>query len=190
MELPVVVFEPPTRADLGRALASPRAWLLGLLLLGAAAAGIRWLARPAGPTVAEGESPLRVETAPPGATIVVDGRERGRTPATVGVAPGGHELLVRRDGALDERRQVPLASGSQVRTRLWRAAPVTKVVRSVGIDAGVRWEGYGADQLAGRVAMLMRALERREGPLYGVARLLDAFDAAQLRALVASARAG
>jgi hypothetical protein len=67
---------------------------------------------------------------------------------------------------------------------------VTKVVRSVGIDAGVPWEGYGADQLAGRVAMLMRALDRREGPLYQVAGMADAFHAAQLQALVASARTG
>ena len=49
MELPVIVFEPPTRAALGRALASPRAWLLGLLLLGVAAAGLWWLTQPADP---------------------------------------------------------------------------------------------------------------------------------------------
>jgi hypothetical protein len=56
-------------------------------------------------------------------------------------------------------------------------------VRSVGIDAGVPWEGYGPDQLAGRVAMLMRAVERQEGPLYQAAGLADAFHAAQLAAL-------
>jgi hypothetical protein len=62
-------------------------------------------------------------------------------------------------------------------------------VRSVGIDAGVRWDGYGADQLAGRVALLVRALERGEARMYDVAGLLDAFHAAQLAALLACRRA-
>jgi hypothetical protein len=63
--------------------------------------------------------------------------------------------------------------------------PLGKIVRSVGVDARHPWEGYGADESAGRVALLMRAEEREEGPVHQVAGLADAFHAAQLAALLA-----
>ncbi|HEY3081071.1 MAG TPA: PEGA domain-containing protein [Chloroflexota bacterium] len=85
MQLPVVlIVEGPTRADLAVALSGWRGRLAGALLialLGAAAgAAAWWLTRPDGAIPEAGGVPLRITSAPTGATVLVDGRAHGRTP--------------------------------------------------------------------------------------------------------------
>jgi hypothetical protein len=54
---------------------------------------------------------LVVVTAPVGATVLVDGTERGQTPLTLtDLSPGRHEVRVRRQGYLENRREVVLVA--------------------------------------------------------------------------------
>ena len=101
MELPFVIeFEPPTRADLARLLgpgARRRRWLVaGLALVLAGLAGGWWTVRNVGAGARGPDSShlldLSVSSRPPGARITLDGREQGRTPASLLVAPGLHDL--------------------------------------------------------------------------------------------------
>src|SRR5207302_10879053 len=103
MQLPVtVVVEPPTMAELRGLLRSRRgraALLAAAAVLAAAAlAGAWWLSQPAEPELAAGEGPLQLRSDPPGATVLVDGRPRGRTPMTLGVPPGPQTILLQKEG--------------------------------------------------------------------------------------------
>src|SRR5207244_12279487 len=109
MQLPVtVVVEPPTLAEVTGLLRTWRgrlALLAAAGLLAAATVGAAWwLSQPAQPELEAGEAPLRLSSDPPGATVVVDGRPRGRTPVTLGVPPGSRTVLLHKDGWIDERR--------------------------------------------------------------------------------------
>src|SRR5437867_7687093 len=100
MQLPVtVVVEPPTRAELARLLSTWPGRLLALLatvLVGAiVASAVWWLSQPDAPELQPGEAPLRLTSDPSGATVVLDGRPRGRTPLTLGVAPGSRTVVFR-----------------------------------------------------------------------------------------------
>jgi PEGA domain len=105
--------------------------------------------------VADGEAPLRIDSTPPGATIVVDGRERGRTPATVGVTPGGHELLLRRDGALNGRRRV---------AHLQEAARPEVPRQRCGADM---WRSLGGEQGGPFLGVLDRCSAAEAQPVAG-----------------------
>ena len=57
---------------------------------------------------------LTIRSAPPGADVAIAGRYRGRTPLTVGLAPGvEHELLVTHAGYEPGRRVVPIKAGER-----------------------------------------------------------------------------
>lgn len=57
---------------------------------------------------------LTIESATPGAEVLVDGAPVGRTPlpASVAVAPGQRVVSLRRDGYREERRELTLAEGA------------------------------------------------------------------------------
>jgi hypothetical protein len=61
---------------------------------------------------AGGTAKLIVTSNPPGATVFVDGRETGLTPATVDLATGPHEVRITLAGHHDETRAVRIAPGS------------------------------------------------------------------------------
>ena len=76
---------------------------LGALACVGAVAGRSYLVAPA---AAEASGTLVVETNPPGAAIVIDGRPRGVSPLTLTLTPGAHVLDVAGER---ERRTIPLA---------------------------------------------------------------------------------
>lgn len=87
--------------------------LVGLVLLAVlAVAAWRWAA-PGRPAAAPAAGTISVETSPPGALLLVDGRERGRTPLSLAVAPGTHQLLLQL-GDISRPLSVSVAAGAQI----------------------------------------------------------------------------
>ncbi len=87
-------------------------------------------------TPAPWTTPLQIASQPPGAAVLADGQELGRTPATI-AAPIGSHLVLRRDGYLDSSLVDPHGQAS---VALWRQ-PAMQAVRSplpggkiVGVD--------------------------------------------------------
>jgi serine/threonine-protein kinase len=78
---------------------------------------------------------LLVRSTPLGARVLVDGREYGRTPLTVGnLSRGAHSVRVIRDGYVADERQVTITSAQRahsVTARLSpeRAAPVVSATK-------------------------------------------------------------
>lgn len=129
--------------------------LAGLLLLGLAGAGARgWLAEwapPEDPAVAT--ATLSVASEPPGATIVLDGRARGRTPATLRVTPGPHRLALQRDDAIGASRQVEVPpAGSALSETHWRRQPDVLRLRPTYPGASIAAASFLRD---GRVALAL-----------------------------------
>ncbi|WP_058187811.1 PEGA domain-containing protein [Terracidiphilus gabretensis] len=58
------------------------------------------------------QASLIIESAPPGADIEIDGAFVGNTPSTVSVAPGTHEITVKKKGFTDWDRKLNVTGGS------------------------------------------------------------------------------
>jgi len=58
------------------------------------------------------QASLIIESAPPGADIEIDGAFVGNTPSTVSVAPGAHEIAVKKKGFADWDRKLNVTGGS------------------------------------------------------------------------------
>ncbi len=61
---------------------------------------------------AQAQASLIVDSTPPGADIEVDGGFVGNTPSTVDVAPGSHEIAVKKKGFVDWSRKLNVTGGS------------------------------------------------------------------------------
>ena len=90
--------------------------------------------------------PVWVDSEPAGASVWIDGRQIGQTPATISVA-ADQLLILRRDGFLDA---VARATGSRLDVPLWRARPAVRPVRPPVPGAAIRSAGFLPD---GRVAL-------------------------------------
>ena len=66
---------------------------------------------PPAPT-AVAQASLVIDSAPPGADIEIDGAFVGNTPSTVPVAPGSHEITVKKKGFADWTRKLSVTGGS------------------------------------------------------------------------------
>jgi len=55
---------------------------------------------------------VSIDSTPPGADIEVDGNFVGNTPSTVNVAPGSHEITVKKRGFVDWTRKLNVTGGS------------------------------------------------------------------------------
>lgn len=85
-----------------------------------AVAGAAPIAAPA----AAVQASLMVASTPPGADIEIDGGFVGNTPSTVTVAPGSHEVTVKKKGFADWTRKVNVTGGSvQLNAELEAQAP-------------------------------------------------------------------
>src|SRR5215212_1622717 len=105
------VFEAPTRADLRDAARRPRLWALavGLCLL---VAGVIILARAHRAAQAlPADAELAVTSTPADAAILIDGRDRGRTPATLILPRGHHRVTLRLAPYANVSYNVDLAPG-------------------------------------------------------------------------------
>ena len=60
----------------------------------------------------QAQAKLIVDSTPPGADIDVDGNFVGNTPSTVDVAPGSHEITVKKQGFADWTRKLSVTGGN------------------------------------------------------------------------------
>jgi hypothetical protein len=68
---------------------------------------------PASPDAAPAsQASLVIESTPPGADIEIDGAFVGNTPSTVSIAPGAHEIAVKKKGFADWSRKLNVTGGS------------------------------------------------------------------------------
>jgi PEGA domain len=136
MQMPFVIeFEPPSRADLACLLrGGRRRWLVAALVLTLAAiAGSWWMVRGVGAGVdspgATGSFDLDVTSRPPGARITLDGRELGRTPASLAVAPGLHDLGLLAPDLPEARYRLQVDHALRFDAILWRRQPLVTRLR-------------------------------------------------------------
>ena len=100
-----------------------------------------------GPVPAPGSAPLHLASRPAGATVWLDGRERGRTPLDLAVVPGVHTALLRQTDSLEQVARVDVPpEGRAVEVALWHRYPEVQPLRAAYPGARV------ADHAPGRRA--------------------------------------
>lgn len=75
---------------------------------------------------------VTVGSTPTGAVVLVDGKERGRTPATLALPPGDRRITLRRDGYMDATFPLALADGApptRLDVALWLRTPHVRRIR-------------------------------------------------------------
>ena len=79
------------------------------------------------PTSAPAQASLTVESTPPGADIEVDGNYVGSTPSTVSLAPGSHDISLKKKGFAIWNRKMNVTGGSvHVNAELEQATGVSQ----------------------------------------------------------------
>ena len=128
-----------------------RRWLALPVVLALAAAFVWWWHWDAGPGGQPDGAPLLVSSTPTGATVLIDGRDRGRTPTTLHLPTGAYQVLLRHPAAFDGvyRPDVP-PSGTGLAAELWRRDPIASRVRPTFPGATVAGAAFLDD---GRVAL-------------------------------------
>jgi serine/threonine-protein kinase len=102
----------------------------GLVLLGFALGGaIFHRGRPAGEPSSSSGALLIVDSRPPGARVILDGRPLAETTPTAlrGVAPGRHEVRFEREGAAGETRVIDAEAGGRTLVSVALAPPTRTV---------------------------------------------------------------
>jgi hypothetical protein len=77
------------------------------------------------PAVAEAQPSLSIESTPPGADIEVDGAFVGNTPSTISLAPGSHDIAVKKKGFADWTKKLTVTGGSVHISAELEAVPAT-----------------------------------------------------------------
>ncbi len=181
MELPfTIVFEPPSRSELRALLRMRGHWAAGLIV--ALTIGTVYLlanvAR-ADAGAAASSVPLQLTSAPTGAAVWVDGRQRGVTPVDVGVEPGVHTVTLKAPEVLDTRYSLEVGpDGQAFDALLWRRTPVVTHLRptlpgaalsdvrplatgelglALTLPPGQQIEAWSLDPGSGAVQRMMRA---------------------------------
>ncbi|MGB9176770.1 MAG: PEGA domain-containing protein [Methanoregula sp.] len=94
---------------------------------------------------------LTVTTSPAGATIYIDGAQRGISPATIPrLFPGSHTLLLKLDGYQDLSAPVTITAG-QTETVTFALSPLTAA--GTAIPAGSKKKAPGFEALLGIAAL-------------------------------------
>lgn len=140
MELPyTVVFEPPSRSELRALLRMRGHWVAALMVTVAIGAAylLATVAR-ADSAVAVAVVPLSLESHPAGASVWLDGRQRGATPMQLQVDPGAHNVVLKQPRSIEQRYALDVAtSGASLDAVLWRPQPVVSHLRPALPGAGL-----------------------------------------------------
>jgi hypothetical protein len=133
MELPfTIVFEPPSRSELRALLRMRGHWAAGMIV--ALTLGVIYVLATVGRAdagLAVAVAPLILGSRPAGATVWVDGQQRGFTPLALAVEPGVHRVLLKQSDALDQQYSVDVGvAGAFVDLLLWRRQPLVTRLRA------------------------------------------------------------
>ena len=104
---------------------------------------------------------LDVASMPPGARVLVDGREHGRTPITVLATAGRHELVLKHADAVDEHQEIYVVGDGVVEVNLWLRRPDAVQLRAAYPGSTIRDVAFLAD---GRLSMSMSRAEHSCAP--------------------------
>ncbi|MCA1647176.1 MAG: PEGA domain-containing protein [Chloroflexi bacterium] len=179
MELPfIIVFEPPSQKELRDALRMRGTWVGGLLVV--LAIGTTVLVWSVGRAEAVSGTTaavvLRVASQPSGASVWLDGRERGRTPIEAFVEPGPHNLLLKAAEAVDAPYALQVgADGAALEAVLWRRQPTLRRLRPTlpgAVLADVRLLSSGELALAVALPAARQLQAWRLEPRSGALRLV------------------
>ncbi len=154
MAFPVELHvHPPTRRELGL-LVLAFASLLLATAAGYWALNQGWLTFwPFGTEDQTGPAVLDVTSQPTGATLTVDGRDRGRTPARLGVTPGQHTVVLQTPDSIPSHQQVTVGpAGASLSATLWSREPALTHLRPTYPGASIAAVSFVGD---GRVALIM-----------------------------------
>ena len=174
MHLPFrLVIELPDRAELRRATRSWRAWAVVAGILAATVASFLALHHRVQEAEAVGSGALEVASSPTGATVEVDGRTRGQTPAVLRLSPEDHHVILRHGQYADVSYQIGVttAQTTTLHTDLWLRTPHVERLRPTFPGSVITNAHFLSD---GRVALSLALPPGNERQLW----VLDHFAAA------------
>jgi hypothetical protein len=139
--------------------------VVGGLLASAAAGTAARLARAPAPPGGGAAARVQIDSRPPGAAVEIDGRRRGRAPASVPLAAGDHRVTVRHEGYAPATYAVTAAAGDTARlsAELWLSAPPARRLRPAFPGAAVEAATFLRD---GRVALTVAVPPGEERQLW------------------------
>jgi hypothetical protein len=77
----------------------------------------------AAPSPTSASASVTIDSIPPGADIEIDGAFVGNTPSTITVAPGTHDITVKKKGFVDWTRKMNVSGGTVHLSAELEAAP-------------------------------------------------------------------
>lgn len=153
MPLPfTVVVDLPSGSEIRRAATRPRFWIIAGATALAAIAVLAVFFVVGSQAPEPGSLRLVVTSVPSDATVAVDGKQRGRTPITVVLAPGSHKVSVGKDGYGDANYHLVLEPGevATLAADLWLRTPTVDRLRPIYPGASITSAGFLLD---GRIAL-------------------------------------
>lgn len=127
-------------------------WLLGGVLVATMIGALVLVQQSTRLESATASATLLVTSSPPGAEVVVDGHPRGRTPATLALPPGEHEVRLRHTDYAEVTYHVRLTEGESINVdgALWLRTPLVQRLRPTFPGASIVDASFLAN---GRVAL-------------------------------------
>ena len=113
-----------------------------------------WMSFVTPAAAAEGNTQVRLEviSEPTGATVSVDGHQRGTTPLSLSVANGVHTLVLKHAEAIDAERQLSIAGDMRVNVNMWLRRPTAMLLKPAYPGATITDGAFLQD---GRLALSM-----------------------------------
>jgi formylglycine-generating enzyme required for sulfatase activity len=87
-----------------------------------------------------GWSNLTISSAPAGATVVIDGEIRGKTPARIDLAEGAYEIRLKAAGFKDWRQKIEITAGQPLKLEDVRLEPADGRLTITSVPSGARIE--------------------------------------------------
>jgi hypothetical protein len=139
---------------LGASLTALAGWTVSGGEIAVAAGVPDWLPVSTASAAADPSRTARLDVAsePEGATIVIDGHERGKTPLSTVVASGQHTLMLTNPASIDDERQITVSVDMQVRVSMWLRRPDAMQLKPAYPGASISNASFLAD---GRLSLSM-----------------------------------
>jgi hypothetical protein len=141
-------------ALLGASLTALAGWTVSGGEIPVAAGVSDWLPISTASAAADPSHQARLDIAsePEDATVMVDGRERGKTPLSTAVAIGEHTLILKNPAAIDDERKIAVPSDMHVNVRMFFRRPDAMQLKPAYPGASINSASFLAD---GRLSLSM-----------------------------------